>query len=398
MKIDNLPDIFKKALHILKTIEASGFEAYFVGGSVRDYLLDLPIHDVDIATSAYPDEIKKIFARTIDTGIEHGTVTVMDGDTPYEITTFRTESGYQDFRRPDKVIFIRELKDDLQRRDFTINALAVAPNGEVIDEFLGLDDLKNKTIKAVGIAQDRFHEDALRMMRAVRFQSQLGFEIERNTLMAIEENALLLEKISVERINTEFVKMLLSEKWYLGFTNFLESNLFSYCPEFSDKSIELYSLLELKKEKMESVNVVWALLTEMLEIADTNKFLTVWKESNQVKSAVQAINCLVTDIKNNEYSIWNFYEIGDQYLSDVKNICSIRDIFYDENRIKQIFAELPIKSKKELAIDGKTLIDELQIKPGPKMGQLLKNVEQKVVFNELENNSRKIINYCKNLI
>ncbi|MBW4947593.1 CCA tRNA nucleotidyltransferase, partial [Klebsiella pneumoniae] len=139
----------------------------------RDNLLGLPIHDVDIATSAYPAEIKQIFKRTVDTGIQHGTVMILDHGNGYEVTTFRTETGYQDFRRPDSVTFVRSLEEDLKRRDFTINALAMRADGEIIDLFDGIADLKAHKIRAVGVADERFHEDALRMMRAVRFESQL---------------------------------------------------------------------------------------------------------------------------------------------------------------------------------------------------------------------------------
>ncbi len=194
MQIKNLPREFEIARPIVQNIEEAGFEAYFVGGSVRDTVLGLDIHDVDIASSAYPAEIKKIFKHTVDTGIEHGTVMVLDHGNGYEITTFRTESGYQDYRRPDKVTFVRSLAEDLKRRDFTINALAMKENGEIIDLFDGLTDLKNNLIKAVGNPEERFHEDALRMMRAVRFASKLDFMVEVNTLNAIKNHSELLEK------------------------------------------------------------------------------------------------------------------------------------------------------------------------------------------------------------
>ena len=147
---------FKQALPIIDKIEEAGFEAYFVGGSVRDTLLNKPINDVDIATSAKPNEIKEIFPKTIDVGIEHGTVMVLWKDASYEITTFRTESTYQDFRRPDTVEFVRSLKEDLKRRDFTINALAMDRDGKIIDYFNGQKDLENNLIKAVGIPEERF--------------------------------------------------------------------------------------------------------------------------------------------------------------------------------------------------------------------------------------------------
>lgn len=183
MIIKNLPIEFEEARPIMRAIEDAGYEAYFVGGSVRDTILGHAIHDVDIATSAYPEEIKKIFNHTVDTGIEHGTVMILDHGEGYETTTFRTESGYQDFRRPDEVTFVRSLKEDLKRRDFTINALAMRENGEVIDLFNGLDDLDNHIIRTVGEAYERFHEDALRMMRAVRFAGQLNFKIEQKNII-----------------------------------------------------------------------------------------------------------------------------------------------------------------------------------------------------------------------
>ena len=149
MQIKHLPTLFEPARPVLQKIETAGYEAYFVGGCVRDTILGDPIHDIDIATSAYPSEIKAIFKRTVDTGIQHGTVMILDHGTGYETTTFRTESGYQDYRRPDKVTFVRSLKDDLKRRDFTINALAMKEDGTVIDLFNGLSDLQNQIMRNV---------------------------------------------------------------------------------------------------------------------------------------------------------------------------------------------------------------------------------------------------------
>ncbi len=182
------------------------------------------IHDVDIATSAFPEEIKQLFPKTIDIGIEHGTVLALVDDEQYEITTFRTESTYQDYRRPDSVEFVRSLEEDLKRRDFTINAFALKEDGQIIDLFDGLSDLENQVLRAVGNPHERFHEDALRMMRGLRFVSQLGFELEAETALAIQENHHLLEKISVERINVEFVKMLLGQERSADFVPLLKQN------------------------------------------------------------------------------------------------------------------------------------------------------------------------------
>ena len=235
MRIETLPEEFIKAQPIIDTIDAAGYEAYFVGGSVRDTLLGLPIHDVDIATSAYPQEVKQLFKRTVDTGIEHGTVMILDHGTGYETTTFRTETGYQDYRRPDSVTFVRSLQEDLKRRDFTINALALRSNGTIVDYFHGLDDLQAKRIRAVGNADERFNEDALRMMRAVRFASQLDFDIDSDTIQGITHHGPLLEKIAVERIHVEFVKMLQGNWPAKGLQIFLDTGLYQYCPDFKDR-------------------------------------------------------------------------------------------------------------------------------------------------------------------
>ena len=178
MRLSYLPSEFQKALPILEKIKAAGFEAYFVGGSVRDALLNRPIHDVDIASSSYPEETKQIFERTVDIGIEHGTVLVLENGGEYEVTTFRTEDVYVDYRRPSSVAFVRSLEEDLKRRDFTVNAFALNENAEVIDKFDGLTDLDNRVLRAVGKAEERFNEDALRIMRGLRFAASLDFDIE----------------------------------------------------------------------------------------------------------------------------------------------------------------------------------------------------------------------------
>ncbi|MCA9766031.1 MAG: CCA tRNA nucleotidyltransferase, partial [Carnobacterium sp.] len=234
---DNL--LFTKALPIIAEIKQAGYEAYFVGGCVRDALLNKEINDVDLATSAFPAEIKAIFSKTIDVGIEHGTVMVLKNDETYEVTTFRTESTYQDFRRPDQVVFVRSLKEDLKRRDFTVNALAMTEDGEIIDYFDGVNDLTNGLIKAVGSPKERFFEDALRMMRGVRFVSQLNFRMDSETKKAIFLHRALLAKIAVERIQVEFMKLLLGEGRQKGLNLFIESALYSYCPGLAEYQKEL---------------------------------------------------------------------------------------------------------------------------------------------------------------
>ncbi len=199
-----------KVKQIIQTIHSAGFEAYAVGGCIRDSILGRVPDDWDITTSAKPEEIKKLFARTIDTGIQHGTVTVMLQKEGFEVTTYRIDGEYEDSRHPKEVIFTACLAEDLQRRDFTINAMAYNDREGLIDIYDGLKDIEDKVIRCVGEAKERFSEDALRIMRAIRFSAQLGYTIDEKTKAAIEELAPNLKNISAERIQAELVKLVIS--------------------------------------------------------------------------------------------------------------------------------------------------------------------------------------------
>ena len=200
----------EKVNSIIETLLAHGFEAYAVGGCVRDGLLGREADDWDITTSASPYEVKALFRRTIDTGIQHGTVTVMLDKEGFEVTTYRIDGEYEDGRHPKEVLFTKNLEEDLKRRDFTINAMAYNEQTGMVDIFGGVKDLEDKIIRCVGVAGDRFDEDALRIMRAFRFSAQLGFSIEENTRIAAAKRAENLKKISAERIRVELTKLLLS--------------------------------------------------------------------------------------------------------------------------------------------------------------------------------------------
>lgn len=198
------------AEQILHRLEEKGFEAYVVGGCVRDSLLGREPHDWDITTSATPQQVKQIFPRTVDTGLKHGTVTVLLDREPYEVTTYRIDGDYLDGRHPSGVTFTRNLREDLQRRDFTINAMAYSDSRGLQDCFGGLADLEKSLIRAVGDPEKRFGEDALRIMRAVRFAAQLGYAVEEETLRAMKALAPTLSRISAERIAAELEKLLVS--------------------------------------------------------------------------------------------------------------------------------------------------------------------------------------------
>lgn len=204
----NLPDDVRR---IIKTIEDNGYEAYAVGGCVRDSILGRNPDDWDITTSARPEQIKSFFKKTIDTGIKHGTVTVMMNHTGYEVTTYRIDGEYKDGRHPESVEFSAKLVDDLKRRDFTINAMAYNESNGFVDEFNGIEDLNNHVIRCVGNPIERFSEDALRMMRAIRFSAQLGFDIDSKTYAAIVELAPSIRQVSMERVQVELAKTIMSD-------------------------------------------------------------------------------------------------------------------------------------------------------------------------------------------
>ena len=201
----------QKVKYIISQLEAAGFEAYAVGGCVRDSLLGREPDDWDVTTSAKPQQVKEVFRHTIDTGIQHGTVTVMLDHEGFEVTTYRIDGEYEDSRHPKEVIFTANLVEDLKRRDFTINAMAYNDRSGIVDAFSGMEDLDKGVIRCVGEARERFREDALRMLRAVRFSAQLGFVIADDTRAAITELAPSLVKISAERIQVELVKLLMSK-------------------------------------------------------------------------------------------------------------------------------------------------------------------------------------------
>ncbi|MBU3829619.1 MAG: CCA tRNA nucleotidyltransferase [Candidatus Limosilactobacillus merdavium] len=399
MIIKHLPAIFEPARPVLQKIEDAGFEAYFVGGCVRDTILGDSIHDIDIATSAYPSEIKSIFKRTVDTGIEHGTVMILDHGTGYETTTFRTESGYQDYRRPDKVTFVRSLSEDLKRRDFTINALALRENGEVVDLFDGLGDLKKHLIKAVGDPNERFHEDALRMMRAVRFASKLDFVISTETLQGIKNNAPLLEKIAVERIRVEFEKLLMGQNPVAGLRDFIETGLYQYCPELKEQKQKLSGLLLLNNWQIENVEQAWAVIAIQLgmDTRGVSGFLKKWKTSNNLIVDVKKTLPVIHGLHNQKLEPMTLFNAGEKAVKDANQVAKLYGWAVPDRKLKDKYDSLPIKTKNDLAVNGGILMKEAGIKPGPLLGKILNMLVNQVVNGELANTQSALVEEAKRI-
>ena len=397
IRIDNLPEIFVKAMPVLRTLEDAGFEAYFVGGSVRDVLLHRHVHDVDITTSAYPEEVKELFDKSIDTGIKHGTVTVLYDGESYEITTFRTESGYQDFRRPDHVTFVQNLDEDLKRRDFTINALAMDMHGDIVDLFNGIEDLKNHIIRAVGNPEKRFHEDALRMMRAVRFMSQLEFKLEEKTEQAIKDNHELLKKISVERIREEFVKMGLGPFSRQAFQIFLDTQLSEDVPDFAGKKdlLQVYPQLKFSPTMETSL---WAVIIILLKVPNENigKFMRDWKNSNAMTEKVEQIIKMFDLIADHVPTDYELFEAGEDIIINTIDVADILGQPVSSEALVDRYLALPIKTPSELAVDGRFLIKR-GMRPGAQLGRTLNQILKKVVACEIENSEEAIEQYLDDL-
>ncbi|MDF2556488.1 MAG: tRNA nucleotidyltransferase [Bacillales bacterium] len=379
-----MTNLFEQAKPIIKTLKQNGYEAYFVGGSVRDFVMGRDINDIDIATSAFPDEVKAVFERTIDIGIQHGTVLVLSGEDKYEITTFRTESTYSDFRRPDSVQFVRSLLEDLKRRDFTMNALAMDENGKVYDYFEGKIDIENKVIRAVGIPSLRFNEDALRMLRAIRFQSQLGFQIEEGTLLAIKQNAENLNYISQERITIEFEKILMGKHSNLALQSLVESGLASCLQELSNFH---NSLTRVNFDTLETIEEKWAKLFIELKI-DPKLFLVKWKCSSEKICKVKSlVNCHY-DVLNSGWTNRILFNYGLETSLSVEKLKLGRD----SNRayIEGLFQKLNLKSKQDLAIRGQDLIGWTNQKGGPWLGEMIEKITDEVLNGYLVNDKEKI--------
>ncbi|HAC3971839.1 TPA_asm: CCA tRNA nucleotidyltransferase [Listeria monocytogenes] len=382
-------DVFLKALPVLQKLTTAGFEAYFVGGSVRDYLLNRTISDVDIATSAFPEEVKEIFQTSYDTGIAHGTVTVRENNEFYEVTTFRTEGTYEDFRRPSEVTFIRSLEEDLKRRDFTMNAIAMDEHFALQDPFSGQLAIQNKEIKAVGKASERFHEDALRMMRAVRFLSQLDFELDKETEKALESQIELLQHTSVERITVEWLKMMKGKAAKRAIELLLKVKMETYLPGLKDEKSALSEFASWDWEKRTTEESIWLGLVVAVKPNNVNAFLKAWKLPNKT---IQLVNKAYQDaLKMKETWLKDeLYHAGKTVFSLVNELNVIRGKENNQHKVSQAYEALPIHSKKDLAITGADLLKWSGESAGPWVKETLDKVECGVLSNEINNEKIQI--------
>lgn len=403
MKIDMPIDV----KDIINDIYINGYEAYIVGGCVRDSIVGIKPNDYDITTNAKPEDTIRIFKnyRVIETGIKHGTITLIKNKNEYEITTYRIDGTYNDNRRPESVEFTSDIVQDLKRRDFTINSIAYNHKVGIVDAFNGIEDINKKIIRTVGDADERFKEDGLRIIRAVRFSSKLNFEIDNKTLESIYKNIKLIKNISSERIQEELNKILLSdypEKIYILY----DANLFDI---FKIKNVKMNKndLIKLKSSKKDLVIRLSIFIYILGDINESKKILDLLRYSNKIKSQcitiLDNLDNLDNKIIDDKIAIKIYLkEIGHESLNYLLYVKKVLDIefekkYYDKinNLIKEIDLNKECYSLKELALNGRDL-NALGYK-GKEIGEKLNFLLYNVIENPNINNKTDLINIINSL-
>jgi len=401
----NMPNEVEEALSILNS---NGFEAYIVGGCVRDSILGAVPSDWDITTSANPDEISHCFQdyRTIETGLKHGTVTVVINRMQLEITTYRIDGKYSDNRRPDTVLFTNKISMDLKRRDFTVNALAYNHDG-IVNLFDGINDIEKKIIKCVGVPDERFKEDGLRILRAIRFASVLGFNIEEDTLKSIHENKNLLNNISSERINNEFCKLVLGSNFYKTMMEYKDV-IEVFLPETRKISKETWTR-KLNSMAMVPDDLILKFTLLFYKIDDVENILMGLKNDNSTIKNVRLLTLnideeiLPSPINVKKWLNKIGYEKLNQLLDvkkavmksfDTENKTGLENLLKAEFLMNEAVEQRQCFSLKTLDINGKDLI-EAGVPEGEQLGEILNEILDKVIEGKLENQKSVLIDYIK---
>ena len=435
---------------IINKFYENDYESFMVGGCVRDSILGLNPKDFDITTSAKPEITESLFEKTIPTGIQHGTVTILIEKEPFEVTTYRTDGDYIDNRHPDSVVFVSDIKEDLSRRDFTINALAYNNVSGLIDYFNGISDIKNRVIKAVGDPDKRFQEDALRMIRAIRFSCQLDFEIESNTYEAIVRNFELVNNISIERIRDEFCKILISTNPRKGLellkdTGILKlilpeiNSLVGYTPRCNNHNKDVFEhTLRVLDNTINENNLVLRIAALFHDVGKLNTLKELEnghcyfpghseegavmsrdiltrlrfdnKTINKVCSIINDHLVLYVDIMPTDYEIKvlinrvgieNIFNLFSLQRADIKSLWNpvpfLKKVQYIEDKVISILENNEPLTSKDLDIKGSDILKELNLKPGPQIGDIISKLLDEVLNNPDINNRAKLLEIAKTL-
>ncbi|NDI34386.1 CCA tRNA nucleotidyltransferase [Chengkuizengella sediminis] len=409
----------QEASEVISELEKHGYEAYYVGGYVRDKFLNRNIKDIDITTSAYPSIVMDIFSHTVPTGLQHGTVTVVMRNYHFEVTTYRTESEYEDHRRPKEVRFVSKLMDDLERRDFTMNAMAIDINGTIIDPFGGKRDLSTKILKCVGDPLLRFSEDALRMMRAIRFAAEYDLQVEQKTWNAILLHKEEIKHIAMERISAELDKMMEGSNPKKGVQLLIASELMNYTKE--NLQIHKTNWLALSDHSVLNVfehihegTIRWILLLMLLK-TETSQMTVLLKKLkfsnhkimrihvvNQVKDCLneqnysesswkKAVIMFGVDAVKDLHTLLNALAIDQHYFKLLPFKMSKVDLDHILQKGLDWIDEIPIMQIRELEISGTDVVG-LKSKSGPWIRIVLNQLLTEVALNELENKQEDLMN------
>lgn len=389
-------ETLRKAKQILLTLERNGHAAFFVGGCVRDQFLKKDIGDIDITTSASPTEVQSTFDKVIPVGIEHGTVIVRLEGESFEVTTFRVDGDYSDFRHPDHVRFVDRIDDDLARRDFTMNAIAMDANGKIVDPFMGERDIQNRVIRTVGSAPLRFQEDPLRMMRALRFASQLGFTIEEETYKALLENVLLIDKIAMERITVEMEKLFKGSNLNCGLTLFKEIRMAEYIPILKENP-NIVDHLTTQTVPLHNMSEVIVLFHFFEPTISVTRWMKEWKLSNQTKNEANKLIDLLNIFLEYGMSSWLVYNLPEQLQG---SLIRLLDACYDrkitDDHLFQIRSELSIKNRSEIVMNGQDIAETFEKREkGPWINTSLVALEKAIVNQEVANNKKDLREWLK---
>lgn len=387
---DFMENLLASGKSIIQKLHSFGYEAYFVGGFVRDYLLGKTSDDIDITTNAQPHELTKIFPITKETGLKYGTITVIVDNHPFEVTTYRIDQKYENYRKPESVIFSKKLTEDLSRRDFTINALAMDVDGHIIDNFEGKKDLESRIIKAIGNPDERFMEDALRILRALRFVAKLGFTIEEQTLISMKKNINLTKFLPNERIVSELEKIF-SYPHNKKTCQYMETiDFISVFPEFKQG---------LEKYKQSQIDLNFIEFMTLSLFLSKSPLPDYWRFSNKDKLMINKVVRLLEITKSVHFNSLLVYQAGlKESLMANKIHQVIIPMNNQEESINKIYQRLPIYKKSDLHFKGDDDIFINNLNNQEIIGEILDELELLVVNRHLENNHETLREYVRKLL
>jgi len=371
------------AKQIIRTLKAHGFEAYFVGGMVRDQVLGLKSEDIDLTTSALPEDVMKIFKRVKETGKKYGSVTVLMEDKPFEVTTFRTEGRYTNNRHPEEISFGTSLEEDLKRRDFTMNQLVMTEDEEIMDHHGGLEDIEKRLIRTIGEASKRFEEDALRILRALRFVGKLGFSLEEHTAQAMRKHRYLLKELAIERVMQELSKIVTSDYRTKAFMYMLDLDI---APVLYGLEEGIKNVAHLEEDLYP---IEFFILAHILgDVEDVFRF------SNKERAIIERVIELHEVTKEDDFNRFIVYVNKLDMCLLVNKINRILGYKDQEESIREMHERLPIHDVCDLAFKGQDILWKTNLKKHSLIGVIIDELKYKVIMEELPNEYKALEEYA----